>query len=185
MHKLSEHTGPNSVLHDIELDLLNFIEEWRQKGFDVYRFTLLRKAGQLKPAVLEKSVAAAKICLSRFLAKHNLTHRVITHKAQRDPRKVEVEALQFLDYICPRVADGSQHPDYIINMDQTPIPFLFHSNKTLEKKGTRTIHVCTSTTDTKQVTLAVTLEASWCMLPPLLIFKGSHKGQTASYELSS
>ena len=28
MHKLSEHTGPNSLLHDIELDLLNFIKEW-------------------------------------------------------------------------------------------------------------------------------------------------------------
>ena len=89
---MSEHTGPNSLLHDIELDLLNFIEEWRQKGFDVNRFTLLRKAGQLKPAILEKSIAAAKICISRFLSKHNLTHRVITHKAQQDPREVEVEA---------------------------------------------------------------------------------------------
>ena len=99
------------------------------------------RCGQLKPAVLEKSVAAAKICLSRFLAKHNLTHRVITHKAQRDPREVEREALEFLDYIRPRMVDGSRHPDYIINMDQTPIPFSFHSNKPLEKKGVRTINV--------------------------------------------
>ena len=39
--KISKHTGPTSVLADIELDLLNYIEEWRQKGFDVNRFILL------------------------------------------------------------------------------------------------------------------------------------------------
>ncbi len=43
MHKLSEHTGHNSLLHNIKLDLLNFIKEWRQKGFDVNRLTLLRE----------------------------------------------------------------------------------------------------------------------------------------------
>ncbi len=158
MHKLSEHTGPNSVLHDIELDLLNFIEEWRQKGFDVNRFTLLRKAGQLKLAILEKTVASAKICISRFLVKHNLTHRVITHKAQRDPREVEREALQFFDYIRPRMADGSRHPDYIINMDQTPV-----------------VSMCTSNNDSKRVTVAVSITALGRRIKPMVVFKGENK----------
>ena len=48
----------------------------------------------------------------------------------------------------------------IINMDQTPIPYYFHSNKMLESKGVRTIHVHALTTDTEQVTLAVTIETS-------------------------
>jgi hypothetical protein len=42
-----------------------------------------------------------------------------------------------------------------------------------------------STTDTKRVTLAVALEASGRMLPPLLIFKGTQKGQISNYKLPS
>ena len=41
--------------------------------------------------------------------------------------------------------------DYVINMDQTPIPYSYHSLCTLEKKGVRTVHVQSSTADTKQV----------------------------------
>ena len=70
-------------------------------------------------------------------------------------------------------------------MDQMPIPFSFHLNKTLETEGAQTVHVCASTTDTKRVTLAVCLEASGRMLPPLLIFKGAKKGRIANYELTS
>ena len=175
MHKLSEHTGPNSVLHDIELDLLNFIEEWRQKGFDVNRFTLLRKAGQLKPAILEKTVASAKICISRFLAKHNLTHRVITHKAQRDPREVEREALEFLDYIRPRMADGSRHPDYIINMDQTPVWHAMDSSRTIDRVGVRNVSMRTSNNDSKRVTVAVSITASGRRVKTMVVFKGEIK----------
>ena len=61
-------------------------------------------------------------------------------------------------------------------MDHMPIPFSFHSTKTLEKKGTRTIHVHASTSDTKRVTLAATVDANGRMLPPMLIFKGSANG---------
>jgi hypothetical protein len=62
-------------------------------------------------------------------------------------------------------------------MDQTPILYSFHSNKMLESKGARTIHVRALTTDMKRVTLAVIIEASGCMLPPLLIFKGMVNGK--------
>jgi len=68
-------------------------------------------------------------------------------------------------------------PSDIITMNQTPIPFSFHSMKTLEKKGTRTIHVHASTSDTKRVTFAATADASGRMLPLMLIFKGAANGR--------
>ena len=105
----------------MEAELLEFVEEWRQKGFDVNRFTLLRKAGTLKPEILNKTDGAVKIYLSWFLAKNKLTHRVATHMAQRDPREVVAEAVEFLEYIRPRLEDGSRDPNYIMNMDQTPV----------------------------------------------------------------
>ena len=75
-------------------------------------------------------------------------------------------------------------PCDIINMDQTPIPYSFHSNKMLKNKGARTIHVRALTTDTKRVTFAVAIEASGCMLPPLLIFKGAANGRITKNEMS-
>jgi hypothetical protein len=76
----------------------------------------------------------------------------------------------------------AKNPSHIINMDQTPIPYSFHTNKTLELKGTKTIHVRASTTDTKRVTLAVTVDGSGNMLPPMLIFKGATNGCIANCE---
>jgi hypothetical protein len=62
--------------------------------------------------------------------------------------------------------------DDILNMDQTPIPFSYHSSKMLDIKGKKTIHARTSSTNTKRVTLAATVTASGKMLAPFLIFKG-------------
>ena len=91
------------------------------------------------PKILSsKNEGAAKICLSRFLAKNNLTHRVATHMAQRDPREVVAEAVEFLEYIRPRLEDGSRDPDYIMNMDQTPVTHAMNARTTIERKGTRT-----------------------------------------------
>ena len=75
------------------------------------------------------------------------------------------------------------NPDDVLNMDQTPIPFTFPSNHTLEKKGTKMIHVRTSTTDTKRATLAAAVTGSGKLLTPFLIFKGKTTGQIAAREL--
>ena len=171
-NKLSMHEGPVGILKDIEMDLLNYIEEWRQKGFEVNRFTLLRKAGQLRPAILGKSIGAAKICISRFLTKNNLTHRVATHKAQRDPREVESEGKEFLEYIRPRLTDGSRHPDFILNMDQTPVYHSMDSSRTIERVGARTVNVRVATNDSMRVTVAVTVTASGQKVKSMVVFKG-------------
>ena len=72
------------------------------------------------------------------------------------------------------VAD--KDPSEIINMDQTPIPFSFHSTKTLKNKGTR---VHTSMSDMKRVMPAAAVDASGPVLPPMLRFKGALNGHIA------
>ena len=63
----------------------------------------------------------------------------------------------------------SVNPDDILNMDQTPILFSYHSTRMLEKKGSKVINVQSLTTYTKRGTLAVAVDASGRMLPPMLI----------------
>jgi hypothetical protein len=67
-------------------------------------------------------------------------------------------------------------------MDQTPIPYSYHSNWTLEKKEVWTIHVRLSTTDTKRATLAATVTVGGKLLKPMLIFKGQANGRIECYE---
>jgi hypothetical protein len=59
-----------------------------------------------------------------------------------------------------------------INLDQSPNLYSHHSNMTLKMKDWKTIHVCTSTSDTKRVTVAIMVNSSGKMHPPMLIFKG-------------
>ena len=80
---------------------------------------------------------------------------------------------------------AGRNPDDILNMDQTPIPFSYHSNKTLNIKGIKTIHAKASTTDTKRVTLADTVTAGGKMLRPFLIFKGKQNGHIIMCEFST
>ena len=76
-------------------------------------------------------------------------------------------------------------PDDIVNMDQTPIPYSYHSNQTLEKKGVKTKHVCLSTTDTKHAMLAAAVTASGMLLKPMLIFKGQANGRIECNEFQT
>jgi hypothetical protein len=59
--KMAAPLGPTSLVANIEEGQLNFIKQWRQKGFEVHRFALLRKARELKPDVLDHSEGATKI----------------------------------------------------------------------------------------------------------------------------
>ena len=130
----------------------------------------------MKPAILEKSVASAKICISRFLVKHNLTHRVITHKAHHSETLAkELKALKFLEYIHPHMADGSRHPDYIINMDQTPVWHAMDSSRTIDRVGVRNVSMRTSNNDSKRVTVAVSITASGRRVKTMVVFKGEIK----------
>ena len=61
-----------------------------------------------------------------------------------------------------RTADRNR--DDILNMDQTPLAYSYHSNKTLDTRGSRTIYIGTLTTDMKRFTAAVTMTISGKML---------------------
>ena len=56
---------------------------------------------------------------------------------------------------------------------------------TLDTRGSRTIHVSTSTTDTKRVSVTATVTVSGKMLPPFMIFKGAPNRCIASHEFGT
>jgi hypothetical protein len=86
----------------------------------------------------------------------------------------------------PKVSqEGIRHEDFILNVDQTPIPFTFHARKTINTPGSRTVHIRKSTCDTRRATYAVTVTASGKLLKPLVIFKGKPTGRIVNREFPS
>ena len=111
-----------------------------------------------------------------------LVHWLGTHESQKAPKETQTEALDFMGVICLKLQLQCQSKAFILNMDQTPIPFTFNSKSTLDVVGARTVHVHKSTNDTKQATAAITITASGKMLPPLLVFKGAKNGRIVKKE---
>ena len=50
-------------------------------------------------------------------------------------------AATFTTMVCPMVIGPRRDPEYIINMDQSPIPFNFDMQRTIELVGTHTVHI--------------------------------------------
>jgi hypothetical protein len=76
---------------------------------------------------------------SDMLKKIGLSHRVPTHVTQKDHKEKEEEYHYFILIMRNKIA--GMDPDDVINMDQTSIPYSYHTFCILEKKGEKTIHV--------------------------------------------
>jgi hypothetical protein len=70
-------------------------------------------------------------------------------------------------------------------MDQMPVYFLMSTKKTLELVGKKTIHTRTSTKDTRQVTVAVTIAGNGTLIPLTIIFKGKDDWRIAQAEFAA
>jgi hypothetical protein len=101
------------------------------------------------------------------------------HTAQKHFKDMEAYSKHFINPMKLKLEGRSL--DNALSMDQTPIPFSFHSNTTLKLKGAHMVHSLASTMDTKHVTLAVMVTA-WKMLTPFFIFKGKPHGWIALHE---
>jgi hypothetical protein len=174
---------PPSLLSTIKDDLACFIMHARHSGIQVSTRMILQEACRLLLSFRDKSLEARNSAVGCVTKRMGLSHRATTHTTQKHFKETEEESKHFIDLMTAKLA--GRDPHNIINMDQTPIPYSFHSNKTLENKGTRSIHVRASTTDTKRIILAVTLDGSGSMLPHMLLFKGTPNGGITTHEFST
>ena len=88
-----------------------------------------------------------------------------TRISRQDPWELKAIAMALMTTVRPMVIGASRDQAFIINMDQSPIPFTFDR--------AHTITINNSTCDTKRATLAVTITTLGRMLTPALVFKGA------------
>ena len=70
-------------------------------------------------------------------------------------------------------------------MDQTPVYFWINAKSTLELIEKKTVHICTSADNTKQVTVAVMIAADGVLLQSMFVFKGQPNGHITRTEFAT
>ena len=80
-----------------------------------------------------KNINAREKAVLCFTKTMGLSHHTATHTAQKNHQDMMEKSRHFIAMMKDKVAD--KDPSDIINMDQTPIPFSFHSMKTLKKRA--------------------------------------------------
>ena len=120
----SIHRGRQSCLYPIEEDtLLEYIFSLHDEGLAVSIRMVLMKASQLCAEFWRKNERAKDQAVHRFVASHDLVHRVHTHQSQEDMTAVYQKANDWMKNIRPILLGNNKDERYIINMDQTPIFF--------------------------------------------------------------
>jgi hypothetical protein len=123
---------------------LQFIFGHHKQGMAVTVSMVVTKASQLSDKFQGKSKHARYHSARRLILSQGLVFRLGTHKSQRAPAEVAVEALDYIQNVAhPKVSvqQGIRHEDFIFNKDQTPIPFTYNARKTIEVVGRSTIHI--------------------------------------------
>jgi hypothetical protein len=155
-HKI--HPGRSSALKELRDSLLHSIFELREQGIQVNTCTVRNQASRMSQSFNDKNMKAKKASVARFVKKMGYTHRIGTHVAQRNHKDDEEDTLHFIMMMREKVA--LMNRDDVINMDQTPILYSYHTSRTLAQRGTKTIHVRSSKSDSKRATLASTSSSS-------------------------
>ena len=174
------HQGRTSVLSAIRPELKSFMFKIRAQGIQLTNRMVGREAARILPVFRHKTERAKAVAIHRFTKSMGLTQRAATHTAQKHHTQTEDAAKDFIAMMKLKLQ--GRNLDDVLNMDQTPIPYSYHANKTLNVKGAKTVQGRSSTSDTKRVTLAVTVTASGKLLTPFLIFKGQRNGRIVQRE---
>ena len=185
MRKKTTHDGPHGQLAAHEDNLLRFVFELREQGMAVSTSMIVIKASILDADFASKTKIAKYCAVRRFVNAHSMVYRMGTHESQRHPDKVAEEASDYMAVVRKLVVGPHRDPRFIMNMDQTPVYFSMNGKRTLNIAGARTIHIRTSTNDTKRATVAVTICADGTVLPSVVVFKGQPLGRIAKTEFAT
>ena len=133
---------------------------------------MIWKAGQIKPSSLAKSPDARAMCVSPFLAKHDLVHCLGMHAAQRPSHEVEEEAQKWVAYAKPKCAEPNLDLNCNLNMDQSNCYFANEPTTTINARGAQTINILMTRDNSKHCIAAFTVTASGKTLKTMVVYKG-------------
>ncbi|GFS75306.1 pogo transposable element with KRAB domain [Trichonephila clavipes] len=154
----------------LEESIANWVLENHQNGLIVTRNSvrLFALRWSKKNANESKNFKATFSWCSRFMARNNLVLREKTKVSQLLPKEVDNK---FQMYIIGFRKQKKYLLSHIGNMDETPVTFGMIGNKTIDMKGTKTIHKKTTRHKKSHFTVVLSCLADDTKLKPMVIFK--------------
>ena len=131
-HTKSLGDGVTSFLSPYTDHLLSLIFEKRETGMAVSVNSIVLKALQLSREFREKTITARHSAVHRFINVHGFAHQMGTHLSQHQPSEMEEIAADFICVTQEKLQMSCRDEAYIINMDQTPVPFSYDPKKPLK-----------------------------------------------------
>ena len=112
--------------------LLSFIFKMRETGMAVSVNSIVLKELQLSREFREKSITARHSAMRQFINVHGFVHRMGTHLSQHQPSEMEEIAADLVCVTREKLQMSCRDEAYIINMNQTPVPFSYDPKKPLK-----------------------------------------------------
>ena len=182
------HPGREGILtyHGVADDLKRYIFEMREQAMPVTVPMVVKKACTLYPPLRHKSKAAQTSIIWRFIKSNGFTYRSVTQKSLISSKELENTAINFVQRIREVCLDANptRHPDYILNMDQTPVWSMTIPKSVIDSVGNKSVKIKTTPGTKKRFTVAVTVTASGKKLPEVVVFKGK-PGKRIAWEVEN
>jgi hypothetical protein len=176
-------SGRKSSIDHLRPQLEAWINGQRSLNMAVSYTSVMARASQLDADFAEKGLSQRYQIVRRFCMSLGLSIRMATHQGQRKPEEVTEQAENWMLYARPIVSGPNVEKKFIINMDQTPVPFNLAPKRTLEKINSTTVGIRRSGNSTTRATAALAVCADGTKLKPFVIFKGTPNGRIARDEL--
>jgi len=172
---------PSSIKH-LEDQVIGWALEMRQFGVGLSYRHLQLKACRADAEFAQKSKTQQYQMIRRLCAANCLVPRRKTHVAQENPQVAIDCAKEWLMAIRPLFNVPQVDKKYIVNMDQTPLPFSLASDSTLSLVGESTVTVRATGNEKTRCTVSLSVCADGTKLKPMIIFKGERQGRIATKE---
>ena len=142
----------------------------KRVSVDSIVFTIISFDPGFKDSNFTVWISAKNNFLYGYLERNNFCIRKKTHVAQKE---CDVElCLDFTTYVTEINHFMSIHPDFVINMDETPCYYENRPNCNVVTKGAKSVNGAKTKTGDYRATVCLASSASGKKLMPLVIFKG-------------
>ena len=179
-HARTTSKGPSVSDPVFEKEIKDWIMEQRSDDILVRTKDIINFTIQSRPDYkngVEKTLVS---WVYKFLARNNLSVRRVTRVGQ----KLSGHLKEVKDDCCQALRQrmdvgGTLHgldPHFFINMDQTAVYYEMKSSTTVDVVGKNTISCRDSGSNSKRVTVVLSVAADGTKLPPFVVFKGRPGG---------
>ena len=138
---------------------------------------LLLKLLEIASERKEKSVKTNQQLIYRILARNGFFFRMKIHVGQILSKDCFLKASLFINEVWDKRLECGYFDSVIANMDETPLVFNMIPNKTVAKKGTKSIIIKTFEQEKCRISVLLTITADGGKLPPYIIFKSKRDGK--------